>query len=117
MDVALVNDLVVANHILFAQGVVDAFGHVSVRDPERPGCFLLARSMALSEVSVADIMMLDAESEPAAGDGQRPYLERFIHGEIYVADPGAAGRIIAAPVSSGAGRTLARQRPTELETA
>ena len=45
-DAALVDDLVVANHILYAEGVVDGFGHVSARHPERPDRFLLARSMA-----------------------------------------------------------------------
>ncbi len=80
------DELALANRILFAQGVVDAFGHISVRDPGGTG-FLLARSMAPSGVTAADIMLLDADSEPAASDDRRPYLERFIHGEIYRARP------------------------------
>lgn len=87
MDPEVVNDLVLANRILFAQGVVDAFGHVSVRDPGRPGGFLIARSMAPSGVTAGDIMALDGDSEPAPGDERRPYLERFIHGEIYRVRP------------------------------
>ena len=81
------DELALANHILFAQGVVDAFGHISVRDPDRPGGFLLARSTAPSSVTADDIMALDADSEPAPGDERRPYLERFIHGEIYRVRP------------------------------
>ncbi len=80
-------ELATANHILFQQGVVDAFGHISVRDPERPGCFLLSRNMAPAAVGPDDIMALDENSEPMDADPRRPYLERFIHGEIYRARP------------------------------
>ena len=90
MDNSHLDDLVLANRILFAQGVVDAFGHVSMRDPARPGGFLIARSAAPATVTAADIMPLDADSEPAPGDTRRPYLERFIHGEIYRARPDVA---------------------------
>ena len=47
-DPALIEDLVAANRILFDQGVVDGFGHVSARHDKRPDLFLLARSMARS---------------------------------------------------------------------
>jgi HCOMODA/2-hydroxy-3-carboxy-muconic semialdehyde decarboxylase len=79
-------ELATANRILFHHGVVDAFGHISVRHPERPDQFLLARNMAPVNVAAADIMVFDAESEPV-GDDRRPYLERFIHGEIFRAHP------------------------------
>lgn len=83
MTVLLREELTTANHILFYQGVVDAFGHIIVRDPERPGYFLLARNMAPMNVMPGDIMLFGPDSEPADGDTRRPYLERFIHGEIY----------------------------------
>ena len=84
----LTEELVLANHILARLGVLDAFGHVSVRLPDRPGQFLLSRSLAPGLVTAASILTFDADSEPAEGSGgYRVYLERFIHGEIYRARP------------------------------
>ena len=85
--VASIGELVDANHILFDQGVVDGFGHVSLRDPEAADRFLIARSMAPSLVGAGDIMSLGLDGAPEAGDDRQPYLERFIHGEIYRARP------------------------------
>ncbi|WP_157265299.1 class II aldolase/adducin family protein [Azohydromonas aeria] len=84
----LVEDLVDANHILFHQGIVDAFGHVSVRNDRDPGRFLLARNMAPAQVTAADVVEYEvASGEAVAPDAPRPYLERFIHSEIYRARP------------------------------
>ena len=83
----LVADLVTANHILFDQHVVDAFGHVSVRHDKRPNRFLLARSMAPALVTAADTLEFDLDGNPLAAAGRPVYLERFIHGEIYRARP------------------------------
>ncbi len=80
---ALIEELVDANHILYDQGVVDGFGHVSVRDGARPDRFLLARSMAPALVDAADILAFDLDGNVLGGDRRPPYLERFIHGEIY----------------------------------
>ena len=80
---SLIRELVDANHILFDQGVVDGFGHVSVRHPERPDRFLLSRSMAPALVTEKDILEFDFDGNPVAPNGPAPYLERFIHGEIY----------------------------------
>lgn len=82
----LLEELATANHILFHRGVVDGFGHVSARHPDRPDHFLLARSMAPLLVTAADILLFGPDSEPVAA-GQRVYLERYIHGEIYRARP------------------------------
>lgn len=76
-------ELVDANHILFDQGVVDGFGHVSVRHPTKRDRFILARSMAPALVSEADLQLLDFDGHVIEGDPRPPYLERFIHGEIY----------------------------------
>lgn len=84
---SLVEDLVVANHILFDQGVVDAFGHVSVRHDRHPGRFLLARNMAPAQVTAADIVQFALDGEPLDAGDRRVYLERFIHGSIYRARP------------------------------
>jgi HCOMODA/2-hydroxy-3-carboxy-muconic semialdehyde decarboxylase len=80
------DDLVLANRILYARGVVDGFGHVSIRDPRDPGRFLLARNMAPALVTADDIMTFTLDGT-AIGDDRAPYLERFIHGSIYEARP------------------------------
>jgi HCOMODA/2-hydroxy-3-carboxy-muconic semialdehyde decarboxylase len=80
-------ELVDANHILFDQGVVDGFGHVSVRHPIRPDHFLLARSMAPALVTEADVLEFDPDGAPTEAGGPAVYLERFIHSEIYRTRP------------------------------
>jgi ribulose-5-phosphate 4-epimerase/fuculose-1-phosphate aldolase len=86
-DAALVERLVVANRILYRQGVVDSFGHVSVRHDKSPGHFLLARNMAPALVSRQDILTFDLDGNVLDANGRGVYLERFIHGEIYRARP------------------------------
>jgi ribulose-5-phosphate 4-epimerase/fuculose-1-phosphate aldolase len=81
------DELVEANHILFDQKIVDGFGHVSARHPERADRFLLARSMAPGLVRADDIVTFDLEGAPATNDARPSYLERFIHSEIYRARP------------------------------
>lgn len=82
-DPALIEDLVAANRILFDQGVVDGFGHVSARHDRNPDRFLLSRSMAPGLVTPADIMEFDLDGTPVDPRGRAAYLERFIHGEIF----------------------------------
>jgi ribulose-5-phosphate 4-epimerase/fuculose-1-phosphate aldolase len=88
-DPALIEDLVAANRILYNEGVVDGFGHVSVRHDKRLEHFLLARSMAPGLVSAADIMEFDRDGEAVDPQGRTPYLERFIHSEIFKTRPDA----------------------------
>ena len=83
----LIDDLVSANHILFKEGVVDGFGHVSVRDERDPQRFHLSRSLAPGRVSARDIMEFGMDGEPLNARGRKPYLERTIHSEIYRARP------------------------------
>jgi HCOMODA/2-hydroxy-3-carboxy-muconic semialdehyde decarboxylase len=86
-DPSLVADLATANHILYDQHVVDAFGHVSVRHDKRPDRFLLARNMAPALVTPADIVTFDLDGNPIDAGDRKVYLERFIHGEIYRVRP------------------------------
>jgi HCOMODA/2-hydroxy-3-carboxy-muconic semialdehyde decarboxylase len=79
----IIGDLVMANRILFREGIVDAFGHISVRDPASPTHYLMARSMQPPLVTRADIVELDADSTPVARGAPDVSIERFIHGEIY----------------------------------
>jgi ribulose-5-phosphate 4-epimerase/fuculose-1-phosphate aldolase len=83
----LVQELVLANHILANEGVLDAYGHISVRDPNNPQHYWLARHMAAGTVTAADIIEYDLDSKPVSGDPSAGYTERFIHGEIYRARP------------------------------
>jgi ribulose-5-phosphate 4-epimerase/fuculose-1-phosphate aldolase len=84
-------DLVIANRILAHENVVDAYGHVSVRHPQNPKRYLLARSLSPEMVERGDIMEFDLEGNaldgPQGADSRQPYLERFIHGAIYEARP------------------------------
>jgi ribulose-5-phosphate 4-epimerase/fuculose-1-phosphate aldolase len=80
-------EVVAANHILADQGVVDGFGHVSIRDPADPNKFFLARSMAPELVTSADVLEHDLDGNTAAPANTKLYLERFIHAEIYRARP------------------------------
>ncbi len=84
---ALVEELVTANHILYDQGVVDGFGHISVRDDQDPNRFLMSRSMAPGLVTAADIMVFDRDGNAIDPQGRAVYLERFIHSEIYKVRP------------------------------
>lgn len=83
----LIENLVVANRILSDMGVLDAFGHVSVRSDRHPDRYVLTRLLAPEQVTADDLIEYDLESRPVHGEGPKPCLERFIHGEIYKARP------------------------------
>ncbi len=83
----LVEKLVIANRILFNQGVVDGFGHVSVRHDKSPEHFLLSCNRAPGLVKRADILTYGMDGELAVESNQRSYLERYIHSEIYRSRP------------------------------
>lgn len=76
-------DLVKASHILFQKNIVDAFGHVSARDPDNPQTFFLSRNVAPGLVRREDIMRLDFDGNDVEGSGRTSFLERFIHASIY----------------------------------
>jgi ribulose-5-phosphate 4-epimerase/fuculose-1-phosphate aldolase len=85
---AAIFDVVVANRILYDQGVVDGYGHVSMRHPTNPNLFLLSRSRAPSLVTTADVYVHDLNGNAVnAPPGTTLYLERFIHSEIYRSRP------------------------------
>ncbi|HWP26164.1 MAG TPA: class II aldolase/adducin family protein [Xanthobacteraceae bacterium] len=84
---ALIEELVTANRILAQEGIVDSFGHVSVRHPGNPQRYLLSCARAPERVEAADIMEFTLEGEAIDARGRKPYLERFIHGAVYEARP------------------------------
>jgi len=84
---AVIDELVIANHILANEGVLDGYGHVSVRNPANPSRYFLARAGAPALVTAADITEYDLDSQPVTNTGAAGYIERFIHGEIYKVRP------------------------------
>jgi ribulose-5-phosphate 4-epimerase/fuculose-1-phosphate aldolase len=80
-------DLAAASRILAAQGVVDGFGHVSMRHPRAPDRYFMARSLAPALVTPEDVLEYDLDSNALDAKGRSSFLERFIHGEIYKARP------------------------------
>ena len=84
---SVINDLVIANRILAAEGVVDAYGHVSLRHPENPERFFLSRSLAPELVERDDIVEFGMSAEPVREEKRPLYLERFIHAAILAARP------------------------------
>jgi HCOMODA/2-hydroxy-3-carboxy-muconic semialdehyde decarboxylase len=80
-------DLVAAYRVLAEHGVIDAYGHVSVRSERHSDRYLLARSLAPELVTGADIIEYDLDSNPLDAAGRDSVRERFIHGELYRARP------------------------------
>ena len=83
----LLRDLAAASRILYTQGVVDGYGHVSMRHPGSPGHFLMSRAVAPATVVPEDIIEFTLDSTPVNANGRACFFERFIHGETYKARP------------------------------
>lgn len=84
---AVVDELVAANHILGHEGVLDAYGHVSVRHPGDPERFLLSRARSPEYVEASDVLVFDLDGT-MVGDGEAvSYIERFIHAAVYAMRP------------------------------
>ena len=87
---ALIDELVTANRILANEGIVDSFGHVSVRHPKDNNVYLLSRARAPELVEAKDILGYTLDGDPVEAkkaEGLASYIERFIHGAIYEARP------------------------------
>jgi HCOMODA/2-hydroxy-3-carboxy-muconic semialdehyde decarboxylase len=80
---ALADDVAVASRILADQGVLDASGHASVRDPDNPQHFWMSRSLAPALVTPGDVLEFDLDGNALDARGRTLFLERFIHAEIY----------------------------------
>lgn len=86
-DAATLSNIVVANHILANEEVVDAFGHISFRHPEDPEKYLLSRARAPELIEADDIVTYRLDGEAINAGDRRPYSERMIHGAIYEKRP------------------------------
>jgi HCOMODA/2-hydroxy-3-carboxy-muconic semialdehyde decarboxylase len=84
---SLIEDLVISYRTLAEEGVIDAYGHVSVRSERDSGRYLMARQLAPELVTEADILEFDLDSKPIDPRDRKFYNERYIHGEIYKARP------------------------------
>jgi ribulose-5-phosphate 4-epimerase/fuculose-1-phosphate aldolase len=83
----IIKDLVIANRILAKEDVVDAYGHISIRNPDNPKSFFISRSLAPELIEKGDIVELGLDGEPVKNEKRSLYLERFIHAAIYEARP------------------------------
>lgn len=108
----LLQDLAIANRILVNEGVLDGFGHISLRHPQREDRFFIARSMAPALVTSEDLLQVDLEGQVHDEQGRRTYVERFIHSAIYAARPDVRSIVHShSPSIIPFGVTGARLRP------
>ena len=85
LNEARIEDLVTASHILANEGILDSFGHATVRSATDPSHFFMPRAMPPALVSRADIVELDLDCKPVTPNAPRLNGERYIHCEIYKA--------------------------------
>jgi ribulose-5-phosphate 4-epimerase/fuculose-1-phosphate aldolase len=81
------HELVMANRILFNEGILDAFGHVSIRHPEHADRYIMGWARAPELIDDADLIEFALDGTPLDAGGRAPYLERFIHGALYELRP------------------------------
>lgn len=84
---AVIDELVAANRILSNEGVVNSYGHISARHPDRPDRFLLSRARTPACIEQDDFIEFSLDGTPVDARGRQPYLERFIHAALYQARP------------------------------
>tara|TARA_Y100001970_G_scaffold293013_1_gene437192 strand:- start:7208 stop:7999 length:792 start_codon:yes stop_codon:yes gene_type:complete len=87
VDAGTLNNIVVANHILAHEEVVDAYGHISFRHPGDREKYLLSRARAPELIETDDIVTYRLDGEAIDAGDRRPYSERMIHGAIYEQRP------------------------------
>jgi len=77
--------LITSSHILHKHGIFDAYGHVSVRNPDNEATFFLpvnkAPALLSSAEEIVEYKIEDGES--ADKTDKKHFSERFIHSEIY----------------------------------
>src|SRR2546423_1539596 len=81
------HELAVANRILANEGIIDAFGHISVRNPKDANRYFISRHRASELVEPSDILEMTLDSKPVVPTNVRLYSEMVIHGEIYKVRP------------------------------
>jgi ribulose-5-phosphate 4-epimerase/fuculose-1-phosphate aldolase len=81
------HELAVANRVLANEGIIDAFGHISARNPKNPDRYFISRHRASELVEPSDILEMTLDSKPVVPTNARLYSEMVIHGEIYKVRP------------------------------
>jgi len=80
-------EVAIANRILANEGIIDAFGHISMRHPTDPNRYFISRHRASELVEPSDVLECDLDSRPVKPTSLRLYSEMVIHGEVYKARP------------------------------
>ena len=100
-------ELAIANRVLANEGVLDAFGHISMRHPHNPDRYLISRYGAAELMTPSDILELTLDSKPVEPTSARLFSELVIHGCIYQARP---GRALGLPSPRGFGAAVLHHR-------
>lgn len=77
--------LITASHICHHYGILDADGHISVRNPDNPATFFLSRDLAPALISNSDDLVeyqVD-NAEPVNPNAKAGCSERCIHSELF----------------------------------
>ncbi|KAG9670078.1 arad-like aldolase/epimerase, partial [Aureobasidium melanogenum] len=79
------NTLITGLHILHYNGVLDAYGHVSVRNPNNGSNFFMSRNIAPALVANSSDLVEYYVEDAAPVDPNAPkgFIERYIHSELY----------------------------------
>jgi len=98
-------DLLDASHILHFLDVVDAFGHVSARNPDNASQFIMSFSIAPALATSQDLVTYEIDNATAiqltfnnsvtGEDVPSGFIERYIHSQIYKAFPNVTGVVHA----------------------
>ena len=116
VNVEVLEELRTATRILVREGVLDGFGHVSVRSPTEPGGYFMLRSNSGEAMEPDRYVELTIDSEPVRQGGPRPSIERFIHGEVYRARPDVRAVVHThSPARAAVGYSLIRS-PAKIRT-
>ena len=87
-DPATVRQQIVhAGHVLTRLGVLDAFGHVSARHPNKANTFLMTRRVAPGQSTPDDVHEFGLDGEQPGSNRVPAFIERYIHAAIYAARP------------------------------
>ena len=89
---ASLSTLITASHILHHHSILDAYGHISLRNPSNPSTFFLPRNLAPALIRSGDDLVEYhiSDASPVLGS-QAPhgYVERAIHAAVLKRWPGA----------------------------
>src|SRR5215813_8378779 len=99
-DPLLIEDLVAANRILADHGLLDGWGHVSVRHNRDPNRFLMSRGLSAELVTAKDILEFDLDSRPVDTHGlpmSALFTERYTLGDHPAALMRGHGAVITGP--------------------